>query len=82
MAYRSINPYLMEIVSEHPDIDDGALDDVISKSEHADRTDWGVREVVSRAEVLRRAADVIDSDVDQRARTITMALASSSTASL
>ena len=71
MAYRSVNPYSLETVSEHPDMADAELDRVISRSEEAYRSDWGRRPVASRAEVLRRAADHLDSNVDSHARTIT-----------
>ena len=72
MVYRSINPYSLEVVSEHPDIADRELDQVIAQSAEAFHTDWGRRSVTSRAEVLRRAADMLDSDVDRHARTITL----------
>ncbi len=72
MAYRSINPYSLEKVSEHPDIADADLDQVIARSHEAFHSDWGRRTVAFRAEVLRRAADMLDRDVDRHARTITL----------
>ncbi len=72
LAYRSINPYSLETVSEHPDLADADLDQVIARSQEAFYSDWGQRTVASRAEVLRRAADMLDRDVDRHARTITL----------
>ncbi len=72
LAYRSINPYSLETVSEHPTIADADLDQVIARSQEAFHSDWGRRTVASRAEVLRRAADMLDRDVDRHARTITL----------
>jgi succinate-semialdehyde dehydrogenase / glutarate-semialdehyde dehydrogenase len=69
--YRTVNPATGQLVREHPELTDAAADDTLARA-HAAYRIWRNVPVSERVQLFRRYAELLERNVDEVARLVTL----------
>jgi succinate-semialdehyde dehydrogenase / glutarate-semialdehyde dehydrogenase len=72
MNYQTINPYTEQLIRTFPLHTDAEIESIIARAEKTFVTDWSRRPIAARRAILKKAAAILRTDVDEHARIITL----------
>jgi len=72
VAYKTVNPFNGELVKSYPDLSDADLQAALSRAENAYETEWSSKSFAQRAAVVKKAASILRSKLDEFAHLVTL----------